>query len=394
MLLPLLQSDARSEFDLRIAKVRKAMKAVGADAMLAAWTSNLFYLTGAVFRGYVYVPADAEPVIFMIPPVTDKGADIRVIRKPEMIPAELHALSRPMPRVLAIETDDLSWGEVERLRSIFPDVRMENGSEVMRNARMLKTESEISRMREDGRRQSGVYSMVKHLYTEDMTDLELQIEIERLMRREGCLGYLRVAGRRMELNMGSVIAGPNADVPSPYDFSMGGAGYDPSLPVGASGMLLKTGMTVMIDMNGGFNGYQTDMTRCWAIGDVPELAKRAHKCSIDILRDLEKFSVPGVEIGEMYRRSVKLAEDAGLRDYFMGHAAHVAFIGHGVGIELNERPVIMERNKMKLQPNMTLAIEPKFVIPQTGAVGVENTYVVREGGLENLTVLDESLREF
>lgn len=394
MLLPLLQSDARSEFDLRIAKVREAMKAAGADAMLAAWTSNLFYLTGAVFRGYVYVPADADPVIFMIPPVTAKAPDVRVIRKPEMIPGELNALSRTLPRVLAIETDDLAWGEVERLRAIFPDVRMVNGSEVMRNARMLKTEYEISRMREDGRRQAGVYSMIKHLYTEDMTDLELQIEIERLLRREGCLGYLRVAGRRMELNMGSVIAGPNADVPSPYDFSMGGAGYDPSLPVGASGMLLKTGMTVMIDMNGGFNGYQTDMTRCWAIGDVPELARRAHKCSIDILRDLEKFCVPGVEIGEMYRRAVKLADDAGLRDYFMGHAAHVAFIGHGVGIELNERPVIMDRNKTRLQDNMTLAIEPKFVIPQTGAVGVENTYVVRPDGLENLTLLDETLHEF
>lgn len=394
MLLPLLQSDARSEFDLRIAKVREAMKAAGADAMLAAWTSNLFYLTGAVFRGYVYVPADADPVIFMIPPVTAKSPDVRVIRKPEMIPGELNALSRTLPRVLAIETDDLAWGEVERLRAIFPDVRMVNGSEVMRNARMLKTEYEISRMREDGRRQAGVYSMIKHLYAEDMTDLELQIEIERLLRREGCLGYLRVAGRRMELNMGSVIAGPNADVPSPYDFSMGGAGYDPSLPVGASGMLLKTGMTVMIDMNGGFNGYQTDMTRCWAIGDVPELARRAHKCSIDILRDLEKFCVPGVEIGEMYRRAVKLADDAGLRDYFMGHAAHVAFIGHGVGIELNERPVIMDRNKTRLQDNMTLAIEPKFVIPQTGAVGVENTYVVRPDGLENLTLLDETLHEF
>ena len=135
------------------------------------------------------------------------------------------------------------------------------------------------------------------------------------------------------------------------------------------------------------------MTRCWFIGKVDDKARKAHECSRAILRDLESFARPGVVIGDMYRRAVKIAEEAGLSQYFMGHAHKVAFIGHGVGIELNEAPVIMDRNKGLLEENMTIAIEPKFVLPSVGALGVENTYVVTADGLENLTPFNENLNE-
>jgi Xaa-Pro aminopeptidase len=393
MKLPLLSSDLNQEFKLHVAKVREKMLAAGADAIILSSSANLFYLTGGVFRGYVYIPAVAEPAIFIIPPGKPAGDRQITIRKPEQIPATFAELEIPMPEKLAVETDDLSWQEVERVRKVFADAEMVNGTAIMRAASITKTDYELEKMREDGRRHTAVYAQVKHCYAEDMTDLEFQIEIEHILRKEGCLGFLRTAGSRMEINLGSVLAGDNADAPSPYDFSMGGAGYHSSLPVGACGMIMKPGMAVMVDMNGGFNGYQTDLTRCWSVGDVSELAQRAHQCSIDIMRDLESFGVPGAEIGEMYRRAVAIAEKTGLKDYFMGHKHKVAFIGHGVGIELNEQPVIMERNKQQLEEGMTLAIEPKFVIPGVGAVGIENTYVVRPNGLENLTPYEESIQQ-
>ena len=82
-----------------------------------------------------------------------------------------------------------------------------------------------------------------------------------------------------------------------------------------------------------------------------------------------------------------------LSDYFMGHRNKAKFIGHGIGIELNEKPVVMNRNRQPLLENMTIALEPKFVIPHVGAVGVENTYCIKESGLENLTVFPEELLE-
>ncbi|MDE5645472.1 MAG: Xaa-Pro peptidase family protein [Muribaculaceae bacterium] len=391
MKFPLLTRDMVNEFELRLSKVRMAMVEARLDAVLVGSTVNLFYLTGGVCRGYMYIPVDREPVFFVIPPAEPVGEIFSQIRKPEQIPDLLAAKGYDIPARIGLEFDDLYYSEIERLRKVFASSEIADGSRVMRRARLVKTPYEVDRMREDGLRHCAVYSRIDSCYREGMTDLEFQIEIEHVLRMEGCLGFLRVAGSRMEINMGSLLAGPNADVPSPYDFSMGGAGVDPSLPVGASGIIMKPGMSVMVDMNGGFNGYQTDMTRCWTVGEAGEKAQRAHECSRAILRDLESFARPGVEAGELYRRAARIAEEAGLSSCFMGHAHKVAFIGHGVGIELNEAPVLMGRDRTLLEENMTLAIEPKFVIPEVGALGVENTYVVTDGGLENLTPFNENL---
>lgn len=391
MTFPLLNTDNASEFELRVGKVKESMRRHKADALLVASTVNLFYLTGGVCRGYFYIPLEGEPIFFMIPPAKATRQYEINIRKPEQIKEELINLGYLMPRKLGLEFDDLYFNDVERLRKVFAESEILNSSIILRETRQIKTPFEITKMREDGMKHCSVYSRIATCYREGMTDLEFQIEIERILRREGCLGYLRAAGSSMELNMGSVIAGDNALQPSPYDFTMGGSGVDPSLPVGASGVIIKPGMTVMVDMNGDFNGYQTDMTRCWRIGEVPENALKAHECSRMILRELEKTALPGVEIGQLYRTAIKIAEDNGYQEYFMGYRHKVKFIGHGVGIELNEMPVIMERNKSLLEENMTLAIEPKFVIPGVGAVGVENTYVVTDKGLFNLTPYDENL---
>lgn len=80
----------------------------------------------------------------------------------------------------------------------------------------------------------------------------------------------------------------------------------------------------------------------------------------------------------------------GLKDHFMGYPEPVAFIGHGIGIELDELPVMARGFDKLLEKNMVFALEPKFVFPE-GAVGIENTFVVTEKGLDSLTVFDESI---
>ncbi len=395
MIYPFLLPDMKEEFNLRFEKVKAAMALNECDALLISSTTNIFYLSGCVFRGYVLLLPDREPVWFMVAPsvAPENAPGVFNLRKPEMIPSWMEEHGYPLPLKPGLEFDDLLYSEVERLKSLFPESEFRNGSKIMREARMIKTDYEIAKIKEDGLHQARAYSQVPSCFQPGMTDLELQIEVERILRREGCLGYLRAAGSRMELNLGSVISGDNADVASPYDFAMGGAGVDPSLPVGADGKTIKPGTTVMLDMNGGFNGYQSDMTRTWYLDSVCEEAVKAHECSRIILRELEKIGVPGTPISTLYKRAVEIAEAEGLRDYFMGHVNKAKFIGHGIGIELNEQPVMMERNHQPLQKNMTIALEPKFVIPHVGAVGVENTYRVDDNGLENLTVFPEELQE-
>ena len=87
-----------------------------------------------------------------------------------------------------------------------------------------------------------------------------------------------------------------------------------------------------------------------------------------------------------------MAQAAGAADWFMGHRYHAGFVGHGVGIEVNELPVLAPRSRDVLQAGNTIAVEPKFVVPGLGAVGIENTYVVRaEGAAERITDTTEDI---
>ena len=395
--MKLINPEFKEEISLRIKKIRYQMNSFNTQAVLIGYNSNIYYSTGRFFRGFVYIAQDQKPLWFVIKPQIfdlDKDNDLFYIRKPEQIPDILKELDYKNPNTIGLEEDDLSYSEIIRLQKLFPFSKISNGSIILKRARMTKTEWEINEIKEDGIHQSKVYGEIKDCYRPGMSDVELQIEIEKKLRLEGALGVSRVSGNLMEINLGSVIAGDNADNPGPYDFTMAGAGMNDSLPVGANGSVILEGQTVMIDMTGAFNGYQSDMTRVWSKGKIPTLAIKAHECSRKILRKLEQITLPGSPVSHLYDEALKIVEEDGLKEFFMGHKSQVSFIGHGVGIELNELPVINSKSKDIIEENMTLAIEPKFVLPGIGAVGIENTYVVKATGLQNLTFYPENIEIF
>lgn len=376
------------EAALRINKVRAQMATCGLEAVLIRDFSNIYYLTGRVFDGYIYLPLAGDAIYFVRRPVNLNGDNVILIGKPEQIADHINGKSRP-----ALELDILSFSAAGRLCKALDITAVPgNASPLLRAARSVKTQYEIELLRADGVRHERVYSLVPRLYREGMTDIELQIEIERVARLEGCLGQFRIAGDSMELYMGNLLAGDNADAPSPYDFAMGGAGADPSLPVGADGTVISPGMSVMVDMNGNFNGYMTDMTRTFALGTLDYKALRAHDVSVEICHTLASEARPGMNAKELYAKAMEIVEHHDLQDYFMGHRQHAGFIGHGIGIQVNEAPVIAPRSRDILQAGNVIALEPKFVIPGTGAVGIENTYVLtQDKGLEALTQSPEQI---
>jgi Xaa-Pro aminopeptidase len=135
----------------------------------------------------------------------------------------------------------------------------------------------------------------------------------------------------------------------------------------------------------------TDMTRTYSIGKLSEKAYRAHQTALEIQDGIARMMHPGVVCEDIYNRSLEIAKQNGLSDCFMGMSQQARFVGHGVGIEVNELPVLGVRSRVELEPGMVLAIEPKFVIEGTGAVGIENTFVITATGNEKLTVLDEEI---
>lgn len=379
------------EASRRVAKICDQLTKSGADAMLVGDNANIFYLTGRVYAGYVYVERDGRVCYFVRRPVGLRGENVSYIRKPEQIP---DTPGFRMPGVLGLELDHASYSDIERLKRVFPDSKIENASTMLARVRSVKTRFEIEMIAASGVKQERVYRRVPRLYHSGMTDLELQIEIERVSRLEGCLGQFRICGNSMELYMGNILVGQNADTPTPYDFAMGGEGLDPSLPVGANGSIIRNTDSVMVDVNGNYTGYMTDMTRTFAVEQLKELAQKAHQCSIDICRAVQSAAQPGAEARSLYKMAEDMAKEAGLGEYFMGHRQKAGFVGHGVGIEINELPVIAPRSRDVIEVGNVFALEPKFVIPGTGAVGIENTYVVEDESTRCLTNAPEQITFF
>ena len=372
-----------NELELKWRRIQQAMRQEEADGCLLTMNMNLYYVSGQVFNGYFYLPAEGRPYWFVKRLTVPETNQVHVIRKPEQMPELFRDLNLAMPRKLLLEEDELSYNECIRLQHVFRAEATGNASALIRHIRMIKTPWEIEQMRISARRHEAVYREIPACYRPGMRDVELQIEIEKRMRMHGSLGYFRAFGSNMDIFMGSLLAGENAGEPSPFDFALGGKGIHASGPLGANGTLLREGTTVMADMSGNYTAYQTDMTRVFSIGKLPDRACRVHRVALEIQARMERTAKPGVSCAELYRDALAMAGQEGLKDCFMGTHLQAKFVGHGVGLEINELPVLTTRSKDILQPGMTFAFEPKFVLAGIGAVGIENTFLVTDSGVEN-----------
>ena len=382
------------ELKQRRDKIRVLMAQQGIDAALFTCNVNLIYTYGQVVSGFLYLPLNDSARLFIKRPNNIEGEHVRPIRKPEQLPDLLTELGLPLPQRLMLEGDELSFNEYRRLAACFPSAEvLPCGSALVRQARSVKTKLEIELFRRSGLAHAKAYAQIPAVYRPGMTDRELSIEIERLMRLEGNLGIFRVFGQSMEIFMGSLLAGDNAAAPSPYDFALGGEGMDPALPGGANNTPLQEGQSLMVDLGGNFYGYMGDMSRVFSIGRLPQQAYDAHQLCLDIQDAIADMARPGVVCEDLYNKAIDMVTRAGMADYFMGVGQKAKFIGHGIGLEINEAPVIAPRMKQELEPGMVFALEPKIVLPGVGPVGIENSWAVGAEGLEKLAICEESIIE-
>lgn len=143
---------------------------------------------------------------------------------------------------------------------------------------------------------------------------------------------------------------------------------------------------MIVDLCAVMYGYHVDQTRTLSLGALPDKLYKAYKIALEIEHEVGKTIYPGVAVGELYEKAARMAESHDLGEHFMGYGRQrLGYCGHGVGLELDEFPVVMKGGKTFLSPGMVIALEPKFHFPGVGVVGVEDTFVVMDGGSQKLT---------
>lgn len=389
-----------NELKQRTEVLQKLLQQAGLDGAILVQNSDLFYFTGSIQRGLFYLPAEGEPIYLVIKDFgrarMESGLrQIVNIGSIKELPERLSEYNLKQPQCVGMELDVLPVTQYQRYVKILSAAEIVDVSPLVRKVRAIKSDYEISIMQDCAVLAEKIYEHAKKVIAVGKTDLEIAAELEFFARKEGHQGVIRFRAFNAELYFGHVFSGSDGAVPAFLDAPLGGLGLNPAVGQGASFKSIEPGEPIIIDFIVAYDGYLVDQTRTLSIGPVPEQLKQAYADMIRVQQKLYDIARPGVTWGDIYRQCYDLAVAMGYKDNFMGTVgAQVSFIGHGIGIEVDEYPFIAKGfDHQVLEENMTFAFEPKAVFPGFGAVGIENTWRVTHNGLSRLTFTNETLAE-
>jgi Xaa-Pro dipeptidase len=234
--------------------------------------------------------------------------------------------------------------------------------------------------------------MVPDLIRTGITEIELAGLIEAQARRLGHQGIIRMRLWGAEMFYGHLMAGPAAAIPSFLASPTGGAAVNAAVAQGPSFREIRPHEPILVDYVFAWKGYISDHTRIFVIGRPPQALVEAHAHMLDLQERIKVMATPGTRAGDLYAAAVEIANQKGLGDHFMGVGKNrIRFIGHGVGLEVDEFPFLASGQNLPLQEGMVIALEPKLIYPGVGVVGIENIHLVTPAGLETLTHAEQKI---
>jgi Xaa-Pro aminopeptidase len=377
------------EIKTRTTKLQDKMREKGIDLALILQNADLFYFTGTLQRGYLCIPQNGEPVFFV-----QKYYDRAVQESP--LPCikvkGMKALSNLLQdhgikgERLGLEFDVIPVSLFDRIKDLFGNWQPLDISTEIKEIRSIKSSFEIKQIKRAGEITDLVFTAVSNHLREGMSELELDGVLVSIGRAAGHQGLVRMRGFNQEMMNIYVLSGDSASIVSFGDTPLCGSGANHAIAQGSSPKKIRRNEPIVIDYGGGHNGYVTDETRTFVIDKLKDHLERAYQVARSIIEDVESSAKPGDVATTIYERAKAIAAKEGLEPYFMGHGeGQVAFVGHGIGLEVNEWPIIGRGFRRPLESGMVFAFEPKFVFPGEGAVGIELDFIVREDGVERVT---------
>ncbi|MFC5704400.1 M24 family metallopeptidase [Cohnella faecalis] len=395
-----MEKRSKDEAVIRRIRMQKEMARHGMEGCLVTQNVGLYYFTGSMQTGYLFIPKTGEPTYYV------RRSLARALEESDVRTVELGAFRQfgaklaedypevfgRKPALIGADLDVMPAQLYLRLTEAVPQASWMDASAALRVVRSVKSAYEIDKISQaaevaDAALREGLSSL-----REGMTELELMAVIENSMRRAGHIGLMRMRGYNQEIMTGVVAAGEAAAEPSYFDGPAGGRGLSPAAPLSSSKRPIMRDEPILIDIGCCIDGYTIDQTRTAVIGELSEELLHAYETSEAIVRRTEALLKPGARPDQLYFEALNMAAEAGLSSHFMGFGGdQVRFLGHGIGLEIDEWPALAKGFSEPLEPGTVVAVEPKFTFPGIGVVGLENTYVVTETGCRALTKSPETL---
>jgi len=391
-----LEKVPKHEIENRIEKMQGFLKKEDIQGALISQCVDLFYFTGTFQRGFLYIPKEGSP-FFMV----QKSYERALNESPLSNIVEIKN-SRHLPKMISdrgftlnqigMEFDVIPTNLYLRYKFIFKESDLVDISELIKKVRVIKSTYEIKQFERAAKIVDRVISKAKDFLKPGITEIELDGKLIGIGRALGHQGILRMRGFNQEMINIYVLSGKNGAYPSFGNTPLGGPGPSPAMGHGSSLKQIEKGEPIIIDYGVAYNGYIIDQTRLFAIGKLNDDLIKAYEVTREIKRDMEEKTRPGDKCYDIYKRAIDIAKKRGYEENFMGFGNNrVRFVGHGLGLEINEPPFIAKGISMEIEPGMVFAFEPKIVFPNIGAVGVEDDYLVTDYGVKPLTITPDDI---
>ena len=375
-----------SELEARLKRFRATMDFQQPGWKLAVFFNkiNLYYLTGTMQEGMLLIPRD-DSAVFWVRRSYERALheshfpDIKPMDGFRDAAADFHS----MPENIHVETEFIPIAFLRRFQKHFPFQEALSLDSQIAAVRAVKSDFELSLMKRSGDLHRLVLEeRVPELLFEGMSEVDLAGALYNQMLQDGHHGVARFGMFDTEIAIGHIAFGESSLYPTSFNGPGGNYGMGPAVPlIGSRERKLTRGDLVFIDIGFGVEGYHTDKTLTYMFGKTPDHhVLQAHLRCLEIQDRLAEMIVPGAIPAEIYDRVMKDLSPDFLKNFMGFGSRQVKFLGHGIGLQIDEIPVIAKGFDSPLEENMVLALEPKKGIENVGMVGIENTFIVKPRG--------------
>ena len=370
----------------RIAAFQKHLRSKNLSGALLLQRVDILYFSGTAQSGYLYIPDRGAAGLFIrrhLPRAeAESPLDIIVpIDSLTRLPACLEKHYGRLPDIMGLEYDVLPVRSYHFLKTLFPGLKFKDASPLVHRTRMIKSPWELKQLALTAELSCKIFDYMRAAVRPGLTEMEFSGVIEAYARQQGHSGGLRNRDPLTDLYSWHILSGANGAHLGHLDSPASGQGTSVAFPCGAGYKKLAAHEPVMVDFGTVLNGYHMDETRMLSIGPLPQEAADACRAAITIQQEVLAAVKPGITVDALFNLAVRTAEALGYGEQFLGPPGlKTSFIGHGVGLELVEPPIVARGKKDALEPGMVLAIEPKMVFEGRFGAGIESVLTVTESG--------------
>ncbi len=380
------------EISQRVLRLQHRLHEGPMDGALILDPLNMYSYTGTMQQGVFFVPRSGEPV-FLVRRSYERAQQETPLKRvfPLKGFSQLQATLAELglkTKILGVAETTLPVSVFKALAKAFPGAAFTDISPLLSMIRAKKSDYEVALIRKAGALHETVYGAIPSMIREGMTEWELGAEIHKKMMASGYTGIMRLAAFGGEMFMGIVSFGESGNYPTASVGPGGLVGLSPAFPLLGGKKKLGRGEPIFVDTGFGYEGYFTDKTRVFSLGAPPAAALDAYKICLDIQEAVRCRLKPGAVPSQIYEEVYnQFVYPRGFEKHFMGFGSNqVPFLGHGIGLAIDEFPAIAGKVDTPLEANMVIALEPKKGLEGIGLVGVENTFLVTPEGGEKLTI--------